>query len=102
MFAQNPKSLALGQIVDNTGASSTSLRAVVEIIWSLHDGQRGRFGCSRLPLVAATQAWTVWILARATADVNLINLHRACQRLLARDQKTECMTTTGTAGLGGP
>src|SRR5271165_2568265 len=102
MFAQHPKSLALGQIIDNTRASSTCLRAVVEIFWSLHDAQSRRFGCPRLPLAAAAQARTVWILSGTAADVNVVNLHRAGQRLLARDQKTEGMTHTPCGRLADP
>ena len=102
MFAQNPKSLTLGQIVDNTGASSTRLRAVFEIFGSLHDGQSRRLGCPWLPFAAATQARTVPVLARATADVNVINLHRACQRLLARHQKAESVTHAPSGRLADP
>ena len=102
MLTHYLKSRALGQVIDNTGTSSTRLRAVVETFWSLHGGQSRRFGCPRLPFATATQARTVGILARTAADVNVINLHRAGHRLLARDQKTKSMTHAPCGRLADP
>lgn len=89
MLAQHPAGFAFGQVGHDPGPGSTGRGALAGIRWPLHDGENRRLQGPWLAFASAPQVRAVGVPAWAAADIELVHLDRAVERILARYQQPE-------------